>query len=196
MFISIAFLLTDVIVTAARITKDSGINPWWRFALVFKCASDTIFLDDFKVVLDEIIARSFSGSGGRAMHRGSGLNQRSERRKSLLRSGTNFIECSSVPTAPPKRSQSKSQYLNPFARHERIRSRSVDSAHIEMPGIRVQQETSVTMEPREANRYSYGSERTMVPKTDALMMIPRKGDAENDDTSKKSYEFSKADPDR
>ncbi|KAF2812609.1 uncharacterized protein BDZ99DRAFT_367374, partial [Mytilinidion resinicola] len=65
MALSIVFLLTDVIVTALHITHNAGINPYWRFALVFKCASDTIFLDDFKSVLDDIVARSFSNTGGR-----------------------------------------------------------------------------------------------------------------------------------
>ncbi|KAF1952524.1 hypothetical protein CC80DRAFT_376019, partial [Byssothecium circinans] len=64
MFVSIAFLLTDVAVNAARVTANAGINPFWRFALVFKCASDTIFLDDFKSVLDAIIARKLSSAGG------------------------------------------------------------------------------------------------------------------------------------
>ncbi|KAF1977641.1 hypothetical protein BU23DRAFT_440627, partial [Bimuria novae-zelandiae CBS 107.79] len=68
MFISIAFLLTDVAVNAAHITAASGINPYWRFALVFKCASDTIFLDDFKSVLDDIIARKLSSAGGGTVH--------------------------------------------------------------------------------------------------------------------------------
>ncbi|KAL6712200.1 hypothetical protein ACN47E_000077 [Coniothyrium glycines] len=63
MFLSIVFLLTDVGVTAARVSAESGINPFWRFALVFKCASDTIFLDDFKSVLDDIVAHKFSSTG-------------------------------------------------------------------------------------------------------------------------------------
>ncbi|CAI6089217.1 unnamed protein product, partial [Clonostachys chloroleuca] len=53
MFLSIVFLATDVAVTAT-ISTQSGINPFWRLALVFKCASDAIFLDDFKSVLDHI----------------------------------------------------------------------------------------------------------------------------------------------
>ena len=54
MFVSIVFLVTDIIATA-KLSKQSGINPYWRLALVFKCASDTIFLDDFKSVLDRIV---------------------------------------------------------------------------------------------------------------------------------------------
>jgi len=64
MFLSIIFLLTDVIVTAAHISADSGINPYWRLALVFKCASDTIFLDDFKSVLDTVVDNALRKAGG------------------------------------------------------------------------------------------------------------------------------------
>ncbi|MCJ1475855.1 hypothetical protein MMC13_004519 [Lambiella insularis] len=64
MFLSIVFLLTDVVVSAAHLTADSGINPYWRLALVFKCASDTIFLDDFKSVLDNIVEYALRKAGG------------------------------------------------------------------------------------------------------------------------------------
>ncbi|CAO2655609.1 Nn.00g044120.m01.CDS01 [Neocucurbitaria sp. VM-36] len=62
MILSIAFLLVDVVVSAAKLSANSGINPYWRFALVFKCASDTIFLDDFKSVLDDIVTRRSSSA--------------------------------------------------------------------------------------------------------------------------------------
>ncbi len=72
MLLSIIFLLTDVIVTAAKLSADSGINPYWRFALVFKCASDTIILDDFKSVLDNIRDRRFNSQSNPGVHRGRG----------------------------------------------------------------------------------------------------------------------------
>ncbi|CAF3580302.1 hypothetical protein SNK05_011769 [Fusarium graminearum] len=53
LFLSIVFLITDVIFMIV-VSKRGGINPFWRLALVFKCASDVIFLDDFKSVLDRI----------------------------------------------------------------------------------------------------------------------------------------------
>lgn len=59
MILSIGFMLGDVIVTAASLTIAKGINPYWRLSLVFKCASDTIFLDDFKSVLDRIVQKCF-----------------------------------------------------------------------------------------------------------------------------------------
>lgn len=77
MFLSIAFILADVIVTLKSLSKDSGINPYWRLALVFKCAADCFFLDDFKTVLDQISHQSLSrvaqggdrgGSNGRTNH--------------------------------------------------------------------------------------------------------------------------------
>ena len=82
MFLSVCFLIVDIIVTAAGVSRNVGINPYWRvsphllvvvsvvtdnspkFALVFKCASDTIFLDDFKTVLDAITAKSIDKAGG------------------------------------------------------------------------------------------------------------------------------------
>lgn len=31
-----------------------GINPYWKFASVFKCFTDTVILDDFKTSLDKL----------------------------------------------------------------------------------------------------------------------------------------------
>jgi hypothetical protein len=52
MLLSIAFLIADVSSVFADLVHTGGGNPYWRFALIFKCASDTIFLDDFKRVFD------------------------------------------------------------------------------------------------------------------------------------------------
>lgn len=60
MFLSIIFILADVIITFKSLMKDAGINPYWRMALVFKCAADCFFLDDFKTVLDQIAQQSLS----------------------------------------------------------------------------------------------------------------------------------------
>ena len=152
MFISIAFLLTDVIVNALRVTALSGINPYWRFALVFKCASDTIFLDDFKSVLDDIVARKFSSANG-TVHRGSVV---APRKHSAIRDPNEFIECGPVgPVTAISSEQStvRSKYLNPF--HSRDRSTSI-------PKIHVQKETSVTTEPRKPSHDSWGSDQQML----------------------------------
>ncbi|PSN60897.1 hypothetical protein BS50DRAFT_505199 [Corynespora cassiicola Philippines] len=151
MFLSIAFLLTDVGVNAAQITAASGINPYWRFALVFKCASDTIFLDDFKSVLDEIVARKFSSTGG-TVHRGS-----VSAAHSMAHQENEFIECARLPittniSSPQPTARSKK--LNLFT------SRDFHSTAV--PEIHVQRETTVTREPREED--SFSSDRGMLPK--------------------------------
>ncbi|CAF9913211.1 MAG: hypothetical protein GOMPHAMPRED_007827 [Gomphillus americanus] len=92
MVFSIAFLLADVIVTAASLTLDAGINPWWRLALVFKCASDTIFLDDFKSVLDAIISkrfRRFRSDGQAELEHSSGPH--ASRKRSASAAGAHVI---------------------------------------------------------------------------------------------------------
>ncbi|KAI8719779.1 Non-specific serine/threonine protein kinase [Fusarium sp. LHS14.1] len=53
LFVSIVFVIVDVIFMIL-VSKRGGLNPFWRLALIFKCASDVIFLDDFKSVLDRI----------------------------------------------------------------------------------------------------------------------------------------------
>jgi hypothetical protein len=152
MFISIAFLLTDVIVSALKVTKDSGINPYWRFALVFKCASDTIFLDDFKSVLDDIITKSFNNANGTA-HRGS-----FDRRKSsaTFRNGSDFIEVGPMTTSisSPQPTMAHNRLHSPF-KHQ--------NSSISIPKIHIQKETSVTSEARKPSQESYGSDREMLP---------------------------------
>ncbi|KAF4120081.1 hypothetical protein GMORB2_3492, partial [Geosmithia morbida] len=62
MFVSIIFVVVDTIVSVTeRSTFESGVNPFWRLALVFKCASDAFFLDDFKSVLDRIATSAMQG---------------------------------------------------------------------------------------------------------------------------------------
>ncbi len=36
------------------------INPFWKFAFVFKCFTDSIILDDFRAALDKLSRRRFS----------------------------------------------------------------------------------------------------------------------------------------
>ncbi|KAF2626260.1 hypothetical protein BU25DRAFT_344148 [Macroventuria anomochaeta] len=164
MFFSIAFLLTDAAVSAARVTASSGINPYWRFALVFKCASDTIFLDDFKSVLDEIVHRKFSSANG-TVGRGPNVGLSSShdvRKRSHSSRGDEFIECTSLEQPPslPKVSTMepsaiKSRFLNPFAAKKN---------RTNVPEIHVGQEMSVTLQPRQASHDSWNSESPMLPK--------------------------------
>jgi hypothetical protein len=172
MFISIVFLLTDVVVNAAHITTSSGINPYWRFALVFKCASDTIFLDDFKSVLDDIVARKFSSAGGTA-HRGSRCHGRSQSYSSM-RGNPDLIECDPIPgpttniTSPQpaaKQSETKTKWLNPFVGRGR---------KVSVPKIHVRQEMTVTREMRKPSQDSWGSQRRMLRAPEVAMYADNK----------------------
>lgn len=118
MILSIVFLLTDAAVSAAKVTASSGINPYWRFALVFKCASDTIFLDDFKSVLDDIIAHRLS-SVADTVPRGSTSRTRGPHKRSWSTSREDFIESSMLerPDTPsPSTRNSYSQSTRPTLR--------------------------------------------------------------------------------
>ncbi|KAH7083227.1 hypothetical protein BKA63DRAFT_530080 [Paraphoma chrysanthemicola] len=163
MAFSIAFLLTDVAVSAAKVTASSGINPYWRFALVFKCASDTIFLDDFKSVLDDIVARKFS-SAGNGVHRGSITPSRNtdsghKRSRSMTR-GEDFIECSALEDPfhrPVHTSISSSQSSVPKSKHLSPFSNDRPPA---VPQIHVQSETTMTSQARKPSHDSWNSGST------------------------------------
>ncbi|KAF3767149.1 hypothetical protein M406DRAFT_232346, partial [Cryphonectria parasitica EP155] len=56
MFLSIAFVILDIL-SVTGVFSDAlpvGVNPFWKLALVFKCCTDTVILDDFKTALDKI----------------------------------------------------------------------------------------------------------------------------------------------
>ncbi|KAJ4295258.1 hypothetical protein N0V90_007269 [Kalmusia sp. IMI 367209] len=169
MFISIAFLLTDVAVNAAHITASSGINPYWRFALVFKCASDTIFLDDFKSVLDDIIARKLSSAGGGTCHNGT-HNGRDTRKRSYSYIRGDPPLADSTPTSVPAVEMPSHEYkskrsFNPFKSHGRKET---------IPRIQVQREMTVTSEVRKPSHDSWHSEQGLVRSPEAVVHGPRK----------------------
>ncbi|KAF2648737.1 hypothetical protein K491DRAFT_612182 [Lophiostoma macrostomum CBS 122681] len=168
MFISIAFLLTDVVINALHHGGASGIDPYWRFALVFKCASDTIFLDDFKKVIDGIVARRFSSAGGTA-HRGGEPHHHRKlsttlRDNSLGRDNGEYIECGPVTaiSSPQPAAQSKHSSIYPWA------TRTRDHARLP-PQIHVQKETTVTTEVRKKSHESFRSDRNILPEVPPAM---------------------------
>ncbi|CAE6995434.1 hypothetical protein P3342_000113 [Pyrenophora teres f. teres] len=159
MLLSIIFLVTDVVVSAAKITVTSGINPYWRFALVFKCASDTIFLDDFKSVLDDIVARKFS-SAGDTVHRGSIPGAVTNRKLSTSPSrGEDFIECSALEpvSAPAVHNQQKTRpkFRLPFSKPQKSP---------EIPTIQIQQPTAESSPMRNPSQDSWDSEGPVLPR--------------------------------
>jgi hypothetical protein len=166
MFISIAFLLTDVIVSALHHSAASGINPYWRFALVFKCASDTIFLDDFKKVIDGIVARKFSSAGGTA-HRG-GEPHHHRKLSTTLRDNSKDngeYECGPVTNISSPQPAAHHNYpnMNPWA------TRTRDHAARLPPQIHVQKETTVTTELRKKSHESFNSDQKILPEIPPTM---------------------------
>ena len=175
MFISIAFLLTDVAVNAAHITTASGINPYWRFALVFKCASDTIFLDDFKSVLDGIIARKLSSAGGGTMRNGThpGRETRERSYSSSLRGDPAFVDC-----APPMKpiSEPTVDRLESISRwSETLSSSKQYKRKMPIPKIRVQGETQAneTSGVRKDSEDSWHSEHELLRTPAAVAHAPK-----------------------
>lgn len=56
MVLSISFVILDIL-SATDVLSDAlpvGVNPFWKLALVFKCLTDTVILDDFKTALDKL----------------------------------------------------------------------------------------------------------------------------------------------
>ncbi|KAG9204934.1 hypothetical protein G6514_009390 [Epicoccum nigrum] len=153
MLLSIAFLITDVLITALHLSASAGINPYWRFALVFKCASDTIFLDDFKSVLDAIVYRKFSSASVNGhVRRESAVGSHDGRKRSHSGGEGEYIECASLasPSSPPetprpsnRKANTKSTLLHPF--------RKAKTPDVLLPVIRVERETVVSEEMRQTS---------------------------------------------
>jgi hypothetical protein len=53
MILSVVFIIVDIL-SVTPVIRIGVINPFWKFALVFKCLTDTIILDDFKTALDKL----------------------------------------------------------------------------------------------------------------------------------------------
>ncbi|EDU46338.1 conserved hypothetical protein [Pyrenophora tritici-repentis Pt-1C-BFP] len=65
MVLSIIFIILDIlcVTKAIGLPGPTGINPFWKFAFVFKCLTDSVVLDDFKVALDRLRAFRISRLG-------------------------------------------------------------------------------------------------------------------------------------
>ncbi|KLO83627.1 uncharacterized protein FFNC_11026 [Fusarium fujikuroi] len=53
MSLSIIFIVVDLL-SVTPVISIGYINPFWKFAFIFKCFTDTIVLDDFKTALDKL----------------------------------------------------------------------------------------------------------------------------------------------
>lgn len=62
-FLAVAFTIIDIISSIVPgLSVTDGINPYWKLALVFKCLTDNIMLDDFKSVLQRLGAVKLDGT--------------------------------------------------------------------------------------------------------------------------------------
>jgi hypothetical protein len=62
-FFAISFTVVDIISSIVPgLSVTDGINPYWKLALVFKCLTDNIMLDDFKSVLQRLGAVKLDGT--------------------------------------------------------------------------------------------------------------------------------------
>lgn len=53
MSLSVIFIILDIL-SVTPVISIGVINPFWKFAFVFKCFTDSIILDDFKAALDKL----------------------------------------------------------------------------------------------------------------------------------------------
>lgn len=65
MLLSIVFIILDIctVTGALKLPGTTGINPFWKLAFVFKCLTDSVVLDDFKMALDRLRAFRISRLG-------------------------------------------------------------------------------------------------------------------------------------
>jgi hypothetical protein len=59
MTLSVIFIVVDILAVTPVISL-GVINPFWKFAFIFKCLTDTIILDDFKTALDKLSRHKMS----------------------------------------------------------------------------------------------------------------------------------------
>jgi hypothetical protein len=159
MALSLVFLVVDAAVSAARASSSSGINPYWRFALVFKCASDTIFLDDFKSVLDSIVARRH-GEMSSAVH--------SHIEDVAAATAAAAVGPHALPLQP---TAFQSRYRDSFPRRKKNKDKNKkekEGVDVDVPTIRLQHGANhLTLEPRQSSQssqYSAASETPMLPR--------------------------------
>lgn len=174
MFLSIGFIIADMAVTLANLTAGgSGINPYWRMALVFKCGADCFFLDDFKTVLDQISEQSLSrAAGGNSYHHGGGggsggtaLQQTSSVNAGVSSRAEGPVDNKTNDNADQLKSNSSAPSGKRNWRH-RVSSPTTGSRSRSGGGgaITVHREMTVTTELKQPHRpQSYNSDVALVP---------------------------------
>lgn len=59
MSLSVISIVVDLL-SVTPVIPIGVINPFWKFAFIFKCFTDSIILDDFKAALDKLSHRHMS----------------------------------------------------------------------------------------------------------------------------------------
>ena len=132
-----------------------------KLALVFKCASDTIFLDDFKKVLDSIVARTLDRARG-TVRKGApgGLPQR---RPPAIERPSRKVEYGSVSTIYAEHSLPSTRGkwgLKLFGKHDKAKGSHVSQN---------QHENAITetdSRPNNNSQRSFGSGAVILKKVD------------------------------
>ncbi|KAL2836412.1 hypothetical protein BJY01DRAFT_251990 [Aspergillus pseudoustus] len=66
-FLAIVFTIMDLLSSVIRrLSLTDGVNPYWKLALVFKCLSDNIILDNFRSVLQQLMDLHMQDTGSTA----------------------------------------------------------------------------------------------------------------------------------
>jgi len=71
MLLSVIFISMDIVAVThvfEGLGLPSGMNPFWKLAVVFKCFTNTIVLDDFKTALDRLKQHKLQNLGIRLDH--------------------------------------------------------------------------------------------------------------------------------
>lgn len=128
MIISISFVVCDVCSVTGAINlagnADTGINPFWKFAFVFKCLTDSVILDDFKMALDRLRAFKISRLGSysaddsdRRMRNDNNLVQtweRAEREAKERQNNMSEVGASSEDPDPHNNTDASANFQFPF----------------------------------------------------------------------------------
>ena len=112
MFLSIVFIVVDVCASVIpNFSSTDGINPYWKFALVFKCFCDTIILDDFKTALEKLRRGVFETYETVRYDDGEDIGPGQSRRGGVDRRGKS--RHMSIPISP-KATRTKTQGMSHF----------------------------------------------------------------------------------
>jgi hypothetical protein len=115
MLISIVFIVLDVlsVTDALKSSLPTGINPFWKLSMVFKCLTDTVILDDFKTALDRLRAFKISHMGSFSV---DNSDRRSRNNGQLENAWARSKASAAIPDPPsPNKDYMHSQWKFPFS---------------------------------------------------------------------------------